>query len=97
MNTAKSLLDPIRIPRQIVVDHQIGVLKVDPFARCVRRDQEADRRIVSEFILDLQPFLAVYSAMDTADTVRLSCQSADFLLQVKERVLMLCEDNELLI
>ena len=97
MNTAKSLLDPIRVPRQIVVDHQIGVLKVDTFASRVCRDQEANRRIVSEFVLDLQPFLAGNGTMDTADAVRLPCQGADFLLQIKECVLMLCEDNELLI
>ena len=30
VNTAEALLQPVRIPGQIVVDHQMRTLKVDP-------------------------------------------------------------------
>ena len=39
VNTAKALLQAVRVPRQVVVDHQVGVLQVDTFAGRVGRDQ----------------------------------------------------------
>jgi len=32
VDAAKTLFDAVRVPGQIVVDHQVGALQVDPFA-----------------------------------------------------------------
>ena len=35
VDTTKSLLDLVRVPRQIIIDHQMATLEVYTFARCV--------------------------------------------------------------
>ncbi len=39
VNTAKPLFQPVRIPWQVVVHHQVGALEVDALARGIRREQ----------------------------------------------------------
>ena len=41
MATAKALLNPLRVPRKIVVDDQIAELKIDPLGRCFRGNHDA--------------------------------------------------------
>ena len=33
VDAPEALLDAVRVPRQVVVHHQVGALQVDPFAR----------------------------------------------------------------
>lgn len=53
VNTAETLLDPVRVPRQIVVDHQVGALEVDALAGGVRGKENLYVRIVLERFLGL--------------------------------------------
>src|SRR5690606_41696315 len=41
VDAAEALLEAIRIPRQVVVHHQVRALEVDALARSVGRDQHA--------------------------------------------------------
>lgn len=40
VNATEPLLNPVRIPRQIVVHHQVSTLQIDAFARSVCRKQD---------------------------------------------------------
>ena len=39
VDAAEPLLDPVRVPRQVVVDHQVRALQVQALARGVGGDQ----------------------------------------------------------
>jgi hypothetical protein len=39
MDTAKALFEPVRVPRQVIVDHQMRALQVDTFTCGVGRYQ----------------------------------------------------------
>ena len=43
VDAAEALLDAVRVPGQVVVDHQVGALEVDALARRVGGDQDLDR------------------------------------------------------
>ena len=51
VDTTEALLQPIRVPGQVVVDHQVGALQVDAFARGVGRQQHLHLRVVPEGFL----------------------------------------------
>lgn len=59
MDPPKALLQAIRVPRQVVVDHQVRTLKVHALSRRVIRDQDQYLGIVHEVVDDLAPVLAV--------------------------------------
>ena len=40
MNSSEALLQPVRVPGQIVIDHQVGALQVDAFPGGVGRYQD---------------------------------------------------------
>ena len=64
MDTAKALFDPVRIPGQVVVDHQVGALKVNAFAGGVRGHKHLHLRVVLERLLRLHTFFATHTAMN---------------------------------
>ena len=35
VDPTETLLDPIGVPRQVIIDHQVRPLKVDAFACCI--------------------------------------------------------------
>ena len=43
MDTTHSLLKPVGIPRNVVIEHYVAALQVDAFARCLGCDQNLDR------------------------------------------------------
>ena len=48
VDAAEPLLDPVRVPRQVVVDHQVGALQVQALARGVGGDQHPAVRVLGE-------------------------------------------------
>ena len=52
MDAAEALFEAVRIPRQVVVDHQVGVLEVDAFTGGVGGDEDADLGVGAEERLD---------------------------------------------
>ncbi len=89
------LLDPVRVPGQVVVDHQVGALEVDALARRIGRDEDDDRGIVLEGRLRRAPLVARQPTMDRDDRLRPPEERADPLDEIVERVAVLGEDDEL--
>ena len=52
VNTAETLLQPVGIPGQVVVDHQVRALQVDAFAGGIGGQQIVDTGIVAELVFD---------------------------------------------
>ena len=96
VDAAEALFQAVRIPGQVVVDHQVGALQVDAVAGGVGGQQHLHLRVVPERFLRRQTFLAAHAAVDD-DHRRLSAeQCRDALLQVAQRVAVLGEDHQLL-
>jgi hypothetical protein len=64
MNAPKALLNAIRVPGQIVIDHQMRALKVDAFARRIGRRQDAHLGIVLKALFGLLALFAPQAAMN---------------------------------
>ena len=96
VDAAEPLFEPVRVPGQIVVDHQVGALKVDALAGRVGRQQHLHFGIVPERFLRLHALLAAHAAVDHDNRVWPPEQRRD-ALEVVQRVAVLGEDDELLV
>ena len=96
MNPAEPLLDPIRIPGEVIVHHQVRPLEVDALARCVGGYQDLHLGVMSETFLCLQPLLAAHAAVDTYEGFFPPKQGRDPLSEVIERVAMFGKDDQFL-
>src|SRR5439155_14948490 len=67
VDASEPLLDAVRVPRQVVVHHQVRALEVDALARRIRRQKHLDLRVVPERLLRLHPLLAAHTAMNDDD------------------------------
>src|SRR5581483_2602424 len=90
MDAPHPLFEPVRVPRQVVVDHQVAELEVDPLACGLGGD--ADLGFALELDLPLAALLRAHAAVDLRRRVAPLVQ---LLEQVIERVLVLREDQEL--
>ena len=70
MDASESLFEAIRVPRQVVVHHQVGVLKVDAFTSGIGGDENADIWIGTKYRLNAAAFITVGSAVDGDDAAR---------------------------
>ena len=97
VNAAEALLDAVGIPRQVVVHHQVGALKVDAFTGGVRGEQHLHFGVVLERFLHLQSVFAADAAVNDDHGLLAPEQRGDAAHQVVERVAVLGEDDELLV
>ena len=67
VDAPEALLQPVRVPGEVVVDHQVRALQIDALARGVRRQQHLHFRVVPERLLHRQAFLAPDAAVDDDD------------------------------
>ena len=74
VDAAKPLLDAVRIPRQIVVHHQVRALEIDAFARGVGGEENLHVLVVAKCLLDFQPLLAPDTAVNDENRVGTSEQ-----------------------
>ena len=95
VDAAEALLDPVRVPGQVVVDHQVRGLQVEALARGVGGEQDVAVLVVGELLGDLAPLAAPDAAVDRADRLVAPEHGADPLAEVLERVAMLGEDDQL--
>ena len=77
VNAPEPLFQPVRVPRQVVIDHQMRALQVDAFACRVGGQQDLNFRVVPERFLRLHPLLAAHAAMDRDDRFRAPEQGRD--------------------
>ena len=95
VNTAEALFEAVGVPGQVVVDHEVGALKVHAFAGGVGGDQHADVGVGAKQGLRLAALVAVRAAVDGDDGLVRSQHAGDLCLQVVQRVAVLGEDNDL--
>ena len=95
VDAPKPLLHTVRVPWEVVVDHQVGALEVDALARGVGRDEHLHVLVGAEECLSLLPFFALCAAVDRDDRVGVANDVADLVTEVVQRVAMLGEDNDL--
>ena len=97
VDAAEALLEPVGIPGQVIVDHQVGTLEVDAFARGIRSQQNLDLGLVNlkascALIRSSRP---IPPWIHTRASSRPK-QGTDLGLEVVERVPVLGEDDDLL-
>ena len=79
VDAPEALFEPVGIPRQVVVDHQVGVLEVHAFAGGVGGDEHADLGIGAEERLKPAALVAVRAAVDGDDGVAVAEHAGDLL------------------
>ena len=89
------MFQPLGVPRQVVIDHQVGVLEVDPFPGRIRGNEHARGGVVAEQLLDLQAIFAFDPAMNGHNRRKIAEQTGDLLLQIAQRVAVLRKDDQL--
>ena len=95
VDAAEALLEAVRVPGQVVVDHEVGALEVDALAGGVVRDHDQDRRVVQEGVHGVAPGLAGEAAVDLDHGLGAAEAGADLVGEVGERVARLGEDDQL--
>ena len=96
VDTAEALLQPVRVPGQVVVDHQMRALEVDALAGGVGGQQHLNLGVVTERLLGLEPICPAHAAVDHHQRFPAAQQAGDAFLKIAEGVAMLGEDNQLL-
>ena len=95
VDTAKTLLDAVRIPRQVVVHHQVRALEVDAFAGGIGCEQDLHFGKAQEALLCLASLFAPNAAVDQYHRLGASQERANLTLEIGEGVAMLGEDHNL--
>ena len=86
VNTAKSLFQPVWVPGKIIVDHEVGVLQIDPFARGIGGDENPNGRIGTKQSLKLSAFVAMGAAVDSNNAFRISQYPGNLALKVVKSI-----------
>ena len=95
VDAPKALLQPIGVPRQVVVHHQAGHLQIDTFTGSIGRHQHAHVRVQPELSLQPTTFVARGGAVNGDDRVVAAQHAGDALVQVVQGVAMLRKDDQL--
>ena len=95
VDAAKALFQAVRIPRQVVVHHQVGVLKIHAFTGGIGCDQNSYFGVGTKDRLNAAALITVGPAVDGDDRVSIAQHSGNFLVQVVQCVAVLREDDEL--
>ena len=96
VDTAEALFQPVGVPRQVIVDHQMrAALQVDPFAGGIVGQQEADLRVVVEGGDGGAAAIARDAAVDDGDALRLSGAPANSASEILQGVACFSEDHDL--
>ena len=82
VDTPETLLDPVRVPREVVVDHQVGPLQIDTLSGSVGRHQDLNVRVGYEGVLSAAPILSSKTPMDDTQYVWFAEEAANATLQI---------------
>src|SRR5690606_12328307 len=95
VEAAQTLLDAVGVPREVVVDHEMRPLEVQPLPGGVGGDQDADGLVVGEQLPRPPPRLTWEATVDPDDRAGVPHHLPDALSEVVERVTVLREDDDL--
>ena len=90
VDTPEPLLQAGRVPRHVVIDHQVAELEVDALAGRLRR--HAHLGLGAELLLGLLPLVWIHPAMNFTSRI---APAAKMLLHVVQGVAVLGEEQEL--
>ena len=96
MDAAHALLEPVRVPRDVVIEEDVAALEVDAFAGRLGGDEHLNRAL-PELLLGVQPGAGVVARADVHAAVNGADREAplaQLLHEVVERVLELGEDEQ---
>ena len=96
VDAAEPLFEPVGIPWQVVIDHQVRALEVDAFASRVRCQQHLHLWTVSERFLRGHALFPAHAAVDANDGLGSPQQGGRALPEIVQRVAVFCKDDELL-
>ncbi len=96
MDASKTLLQAVRVPRQVIVYHQMRSLQVDPFTGGIRRDQDANANVLLEKLLRLPTLITEHPAVNSHHSFLTSKQGTNFVGEIIQSIPMLREDDEFL-
>src|SRR5271166_2742465 len=94
--SSKPLFNTIWIPWQIVIDHQVGTLKIDPLTGSICREEYLNFGVMPESFLRVHPLFAAHSTMDHNNSARPAEQRRYFTFKIIQSVAVLREKHQLL-
>ena len=97
VDASEPLFDPVGVPRQVIVHHQVGALEVDALASGVGGQKDLHLGIVLERFLRPHPVFAAHAAMNHDHRVLAPEQRGYAVLQVIERVAVFGEQHQFLV
>src|SRR3989339_50713 len=92
--SAKTLFNPVWVPWQVIVNHQMCALQIYAFTSRVSSGQNINIFIVCELFLSQLSFFSAYAAMDNDNSFILTNKTSDFISKILEGVFMLRKYNE---
>ena len=95
VHATEALLDAVGIPREVVVDHEVGGLEVETLTGGIGRDEHTAYGVLGEFLCDPATFGAADATVHGLDGFRAAEEIADLLHEIVEGVAVLGEDDEL--
>ena len=93
VDAPEALFEAVWVPRQVVIDHQVGVLEVHAFTGGIGGEENADLGVGTEQGLALAALVAMHAAVNGGDGVGRAEDAADAALQIVQRVLVLGEED----
>ena len=96
VDASEALFQPVGIPGQVVIDHQVRALQVDSLSGCVRREQHLHVRVMPEGFLRFEAFFAFLAAVDDGNGPFPAEQRGDTSPEIMQRVEVLGENDDLL-
>ena len=97
VDTAETLFDAVGVPRQIVIDHQMGTLEIDALAGGVRGKQHLHLRVMLERFLRFHSIFAAHAAMDHDHGLMTSEQCANAALKIIQGIPVFGKKNQFLV
>jgi hypothetical protein len=85
VDPAEALFESVRVPGQVVVDHQVRPLEVEALTGGVGGNQDLAVEVLGELLGDPAPLPPPYAAMDGDDSSGAPEESADTVGQVPAR------------
>ena len=95
VNAPEPLFQTVRVPGQVIVDHQMRALQVDAFAGGIGGQQDENVLVLFERLLSFGALLAAHSAVNGDERLGSAEKRAEPLGQVVQRVAVLGEDDHL--
>ena len=93
VDTTETLFKAVRVPRQIVIDHQVGALQVDTLTSGVGSDEDTHFFILLKQFLDLAPLVTEHTSVNGYNCFVIAKERPNFISQVTQGIAVLCKDN----